>query len=132
MSDSGPEPDAFDDLDALPDGTYTVVVDAIEDGLARAFVEQDGEEITSVLLDPAVLPADGRHADAIFELTITDGTTTTLEYDPETTASRKEAAQDRFDRLSKRPPWSHDSETSGSDSETDTHPSTKSTGDPDT
>ena len=28
----------------LPDGTYTAVVDAIEDGLATVFFEQDDEE----------------------------------------------------------------------------------------
>ena len=31
----------------LPDGEYTAVVDAIEDGIARVFFEQDGSDVFS-------------------------------------------------------------------------------------
>jgi len=91
------------DLD-LSDGSYTAVVDSIEDGLATVFFEADGEDVGDALVDAYLLPEEGRHADAIFEVTVEDGTVVGWEYDEALTEQRKEAAQDRFDRLSERPP----------------------------
>lgn len=91
------------DLD-LADGEYTAVVDAVEDGLATVFFERDGEEVDSAVLDAARLPEAGRHADAILSVTVTGGDIDAATYDPERTTERAEAAQDRFDRLSERPP----------------------------
>ena len=88
----------------LPDGSYTAVVDAIEDGLATVFFEQDGVEKGNAVLDAEVLPDSGQHADAILSVTIEDRTIQTASYEPEQTADRQATAQDRFDSLSERPP----------------------------
>jgi hypothetical protein len=95
-------------LDDLSDGEYTAVVDAIEDGLATVFFEQDDKEVGSAVIDPETLPADARHADAILTVEVTDGTLSQATYDPDRTDSRNQAAQDRFDRLSSRPPRDDD------------------------
>lgn len=95
-------------LDTLADGTYTAVVDSVEDGLATVFFEQDGAEVGDAVLDAAVLPEEGRHADAILSVTVVDGTATDWAYQPDTTTERKDVAQDRFDRLSRRPPSDDD------------------------
>lgn len=87
----------------IEDGTYTAVVDAIEDGQARLFLEQDGEDVADTTLDAEQLPEEARHQDAILTVIVAEGEIQEMEYDPEATESRKEAAQDRFDRLSKRP-----------------------------
>lgn len=92
----------------LPDGEYTAVVDGVEDGLATVFFERDGEEVGDAVLDASHLPSDGRHADAILSVTLGDGRIESASYQPERTADRAEAAQDRFDRLSKRPPSDED------------------------
>lgn len=95
------------DID-LPDGTYTAVVDAIEDGLATVFFEQDNVEKGNAVVDAAVLPESGQHADAILTVTIEDGTILTATYQPEQTTDRATTAQDRFDSLSERPPSKDD------------------------
>jgi hypothetical protein len=88
----------------LPDGEYTAIVDSVEDGLATAFFERDGEEVGNAVVDAARLPSDGRHADAILSVTVSSGRLDSATYEPERTERRAEAAQDRFDRLSERPP----------------------------
>ena len=88
----------------LPDGTYTAVVDAIEDGLATVFFEQDGVEKGNAVLNAEALPDSGQHADAILSVTIEDETIQSASYEPEQTADRQATAQDRFDSLSERPP----------------------------
>lgn len=90
-------------LDDLTDGQYTVVVDAIDDRIATVFFEQDGEDVGSATIDADTLPAEARHADAILTVTITDTEITRLNYEPDRTEDRNQAAQDRFDRLSSRP-----------------------------
>jgi len=89
---------------SLPDGEYTAVVDSIEDGLARVFFEQDDTEVGNALLDPDQLPADGRQADAIVTVVIRDRDITQATFDAEATQTRRESVQNRFDRLSSRPP----------------------------
>jgi len=68
------------------------------------FFEQDGTDVGDSLLDPSQLPADGRHADAIFTIVVQDGALVDATVDAEATQQRRESAQDRFDRLSSRPP----------------------------
>ncbi|WP_080510476.1 DUF3006 family protein [Halorubrum coriense] len=96
------------DLVALDDGEYTAVVDSIEDGLATVFFERDGEEVGNAVLEADRLPEDGKHADAILTVTVVDGDLGTTQYEPEQTTKRSETAQNRFDRLSKRPPSEDD------------------------
>jgi hypothetical protein len=93
----------------LPDGEYTAVVDSIEDGLATVFFEQDGDEVGNAVLDPAELPADGRHADAILTVELRDSSINSSKYKPEQTETRLDTAQERFNRLSERPPSDTDS-----------------------
>ena len=88
----------------IPDGAYTAVVDTVEDGLATVFFERDDEAVGDAVIDAETLPEEGRRADAILDVDIEDGRIATATYDPERTAARSEAAQDRFDRLSSRPP----------------------------
>jgi hypothetical protein len=95
-------------FEQLPDGSYTAVVDSIEDGLATVFVEQDGEDVGNAVLDATQLPEDGRHADAILDVTVVDGELTDATYDVATTERRADSAQSRFDRLSERPPSGKD------------------------
>jgi len=92
----------------LPNGEYTAVVDAIEDGLATVFFERDGEEVGNTVLDASELPSDAQHADAVLSVTLNDGNIESASYNPEATDTRAEAAQDRFDRLSERPPADDD------------------------
>ncbi|WP_436932432.1 DUF3006 domain-containing protein [Halosimplex halobium] len=95
----------------IPDGTYTAVVDRIEDSLATLEVD-GGDELYDLTVDEHELPDPARHADAIVELEVVDETLVGVAYDEQTTAERKERAQDRFDTLSKRPPRDDDPDES--------------------
>jgi len=95
------------DID-LPDGDYTAVVDSVEDGLATVFFERDGEEVGNAVLEASQLPSDAQVTDAILSMTLTEGRIESATYKPEETATRVEAAQDQFDRLSERPPSDED------------------------
>lgn len=97
------------DIETLDDGRYTAVVDSVEDGFVTVFFERDDEEVGNAVLDSSTLPDDARHADAILSVTIAGGELVEAEYDPERTEARAERAQDRFDRLSERPPGDEDS-----------------------
>jgi len=70
------------------------------------------ETVWGALIDAAVLPEEGRHADAIFVVAVEDGVVVDWGYDEALTDERKEAAQNRFDRLSQRSPSAEDSEES--------------------
>lgn len=96
------------DLPDLDDGTYTAVVDSVEDGLATVFFEADGTEVGSAVLDAAALPEPGREADAVVTARVEDGAVVEWTADAEATADRAERAQSRFDRLSSRPPSDDD------------------------
>ena len=87
----------------LPDGEHTAVVDSIEDGLATVFFEPGGEEVGNAVIDPDALPSDGQHAGAILKVEICDSSVSSKQYDPDETESRADTAQERFDKLSKRP-----------------------------
>lgn len=91
----------------LPDGTYTAVVDSIEDGLATVFFEADGSDVADAVIDVSVLPEAAQHADAILTVSITDGDREWT-YDPDMTQTRQQTSQDRFDCLSSRPPSDDD------------------------
>jgi hypothetical protein len=87
----------------LLDGTYTAIVDRIEDGIAT--LEVDAEDgLAALEIEAAELPAEARTADAVLEITVVDSTLADVTHDPGETADRANEAQRRFDRLSKRPP----------------------------
>jgi hypothetical protein len=56
------------------------------------------------VLEASQLPSDGQHAEVTLSVVLSGGHIESTSYKPEQTESRAEAAQDRFDRLSKRPP----------------------------
>ncbi|WP_436909059.1 DUF3006 domain-containing protein [Halosimplex marinum] len=95
----------------IPDGTYTAVVDRIEDSLATLEVDGD-DELYALTVDEQDLPDPARHADAILQIELVDETLVGVDYDEQATEDRSAQAQDRFDRLSQRPP--RDDESDGS------------------
>ena len=88
----------------IPDGSYTAVVDRIEDGYAAILLEVDGEDAHELVVDVSELPANGRHADAVLAVEIVDGKLVEERYKPDETEKRRDASRERFDRLSERPP----------------------------
>lgn len=82
--------------------TYTGVIDRIVDDIAVLLLETEGETVDQHDLPIDAVPEAGRHEGAVFEVTVEDGELRELSYRPETESDRREAAQDRFDRLSKR------------------------------
>lgn len=94
----------------VADGTYTAVLDRFEGEQAALVLERDGEDVAEIGVDRERLPAPGRHQDAVYELVVDDGDVIDLSYDPDATGERTERAQDRFDRLSERPPGSDSDE----------------------
>lgn len=95
----------------VTDGTYTAVLDRFEDDLAVLVLERDGSDVADVALDRERLPEAGRQQDAVYELVVADGDVTDLSYNAEETKRRTERAQNRFDRLSERPPGSDSDES---------------------
>ncbi|MFB6117968.1 DUF3006 domain-containing protein [Halosegnis sp.] len=92
---------------SLPDGTYTAVLDRVEtdaEGRELAVFEVRGnDERAQLVREMAILPEAGRHVDAVYEVVVADGEAA-FEYNPEESEGAQEQAQDRFDRLSTRPP----------------------------
>lgn len=95
----------------IPDGTYTAVVDRIEDDLATLLLEEDGTDAYQLDVDPGVLPTEGQHSDAILTVEMSDGELATTTYKSEETETRQESAQSRFDRLAERPSRPDDEES---------------------
>ena len=87
----------------IPDGTYTAVVDRIEEGLATLEVER-GDDVAELVVEATALPAAAWRADALVTVELDDGEVVAVTYDPAGTATRREEIQERFDRLSSRPP----------------------------
>ena len=91
----------------LPDGTYTAIVDRIEDGTATLEVDaKDG--LAAIETEAAELPSEARTADAVLDITVTDSTLADVTHEPDKTADRAGEAQRRFDRVSKWPPRDSD------------------------
>lgn len=83
-------------------GTYTAVVDRIVDGeTAVVLIEDDGDIVEEYTLAVQELPAQAGEG-GVLEVSIENGSLVQLEYLPDETATRRQAAQDRFDRLSER------------------------------
>lgn len=87
-----------------PTGTYTAVLDRFEDDLAVLILEDGGEVVGQHVTDIGNLPDDACSQDAVLEITLSEGDLVNAEYNAEETERRSVAAQDRFDRLSQRPP----------------------------
>lgn len=86
----------------VADGTYTAVLDRFEGEYAILQLEADGEAVDQVMVERSDLPEVGRHQDAVFTVEVSDTELVAVAYEPETTDDRREAAGERFDRLSQR------------------------------
>ncbi|GAA0217197.1 DUF3006 domain-containing protein [Halobaculum roseum] len=90
-----------DDTADVPDGKHTAVVDRFEGDLAVLEVTTpDG--LRQLVVDESELPEDGRHQDAVLEVTVKSQELVGAVYNERETESRAEGAQDRFDQLSNR------------------------------
>lgn len=92
----------------MDDGTYTAVldrfeVDADDRRLAVLVIEADGEDVGDLAVPVTDLPEAARQQDAVLDVTVADGACAAAEYRPEETERRREDAQSRVDRLSRRP-----------------------------
>ena len=86
----------------MMDGIYTAVVDRIVDGkTAVILAEDDGEVIEQFDIAVEELPNEVDEG-SVLELTIAGDEIVAIEYLEDETESRKQTAQDRFDRLSER------------------------------
>lgn len=105
----------------IPDGTYTAVVDRIEDGVATLELtsvadgdedDDDGDQDERYGLDVRAteLPDAARRANALLTIELLEEELVAVEFDPQATAERETQAQSRFDRLSSRPPRDEDSD----------------------
>ncbi|WP_254820847.1 DUF3006 family protein [Haloglomus halophilum] len=92
----------------IPDGTYTAVLDRFED--SKAALELSGDDGRyELVIDQHDLPQPARHTDAVLEVEVVDEAIVAADYRPAESTRRVDDAQNRFDRLSNRPP---DDETS--------------------
>lgn len=81
--------------------THTAVIDRIEEGIAVLIF--DGEDSPDGLeIDVDNIPDDAAHEGAVLAVTMSEEGVETIERRPDEEEDRRERAQDRFDRLSKR------------------------------
>lgn len=92
----------------VADGDYTAVLDRFEGDLAVLVLEQDGESIDELAVDASTLLEAALGQDAVLDVTIEDRDLTSATFQPEETERRREDAQNRFERLSQRPPQPDD------------------------
>ena len=85
------------------DGSYTGVLDRFEDDQAVLVLERDGETVDELVVDREELPEEAG-PDAVLRLVVDHGHLVDAAYDESETIARRDAAQDRFDRLAERPP----------------------------
>ncbi|MFA9418165.1 DUF3006 domain-containing protein [Natrinema sp. HArc-T2] len=85
------------------DGTYTGVVDRIEDGeIAIILLEENGQVIEQVDVPVARLPEPAQTDGGVLSVTLEDGDIVSMEYRPDATRDRRESAQEKLDRLSEK------------------------------
>lgn len=84
--------------------THTAVLDRIVDGAtAVLLIEEEGEETRREFSVPTGdLPPAARHEGAVVGVTVADGTVLDIEHRPDRERDRRQTAQERFDRLSRR------------------------------
>ncbi len=84
-------------------GEFTATVDRIVDGeTAVVLVEDDGDVKEQFDVPVERLPPDAREDGGVLSVTVDDGALVDLEYSPDTTRERRESAEEKLDRLSKR------------------------------
>lgn len=65
----------------IQDGKYTGVVDAIEGGIGRVFLEQEGKDVAATSMNAARRPGEAPHQDTILTETVADGEVPEIAYD---------------------------------------------------
>lgn len=84
-------------------GTHTAVLDRIVDGKhAVLLLEEGGETVEQLNVAVEVLPDDGQHERAVFEVKISGDELVDVEYYPEEEKKRLEAAEEWNKRTGKR------------------------------
>lgn len=86
----------------MNDGSYTATIDRIEEGIAVCLLESDGEVVDERRLDAGELPDDCGEG-TVLEVELRNDEVVGLAPDREEGERRRERAQSRFDRLSRRP-----------------------------
>ena len=85
-------------------GTYTAVVDRIVDGKTAVLLIEDGDEVIDQFdINTEELPEEVGEG-GVLTVQVDDNEITAMEYLEDETNSRRQAAQERFDRLSERLP----------------------------
>jgi len=83
-------------------GAYTAVVDRIVDGETAVLLIEDGDEVVDQFdIGIEELPEEVGEG-GVLTVQVDDNMITTMEYLEDETDSRRQAAQERFDRLSER------------------------------
>ncbi len=82
--------------------TYTATLDRIVDGQTAVLLLEEGETVDQLDVGVTTLPPEAQHEGAVLEITVEASELCEAEYLPDTTQSRKESAQERLERLSKR------------------------------
>lgn len=84
-------------------GTFTATIDRIVDGrTAVVLIEDDGDIAEQLDVPVEQLPESAQKEGGVVTVELTDGELDSIRYEPAETRRRREAAQDRLDRLSKR------------------------------
>ena len=92
---------------------YTAVLDRFEGEEAVLLLERDGETIADLVVPREDLPRRARTQDAVLNVVVEDGELVRARYLSWETRRRRNSAQSRFDRLSRRPPRGDDDADDG-------------------
>ena len=85
-------------------GTYTAVVDRIVDGKTAILLIEDGDKVIDQFdINIEELPQEVDEG-SVLTVQVDDNEITAMEYLEDETDSRRQTAQERFDRLSERLP----------------------------
>ena len=84
-------------------GTFTATIDRIVDQrTAVILIEDDGDVVEQLDVPVERLPESTQKEGGVVTIELTDGEIDAIRYEPEQTRRRREAAQNRLERLSKR------------------------------
>ena len=84
-------------------GTYTATVDRIVDGETAVILIEDRKDVTEQFdIAATQLPENASGEGSVLRVEIMDDTIVDIQYDADMTDHRKQASQDRLNRLSKR------------------------------
>ena len=83
-------------------GTFTATIDRIVDQqTAVILIEDDGEVVEQYDVPVEQLPESVQREGVVLTVELADGEIVSIQHEPDATRERREAAQERLDRLSK-------------------------------